>query len=78
MRRCVHRGVDLIITTEKDAVRFPVPSEADVPVYYLRIEVKILEGEEVWERCVERIAQRIPKAAEDWTEERLLEGDIVE
>lgn len=77
MRRCVHRGVDLIITTEKDAVRFPVPSEADVPVYYLRIEVKILEGEEVWERCVERIAQRIPKAAEDWTEERLLEGDIV-
>ncbi|MGJ8695798.1 MAG: tetraacyldisaccharide 4'-kinase [Verrucomicrobiaceae bacterium] len=77
MTRCVNRGVEMIITTEKDAVRFPVPSEADVPVFYLRIEVKILEGEEVWERCVERIAQRVAKAPEDWTEERLLVGDVV-
>lgn len=77
MRRCVDRGVEMIITTEKDAVRFPVPSEADVPVYYLRIEVKILENEEVWERCVDRICQRPNKEAPDWAEERLLEGDIV-
>ncbi len=72
MKRCLDRGVDMIITTEKDAVRFPMPSEADVPVYYLRIEVKILEGEEVWERCVERISQRVAKSPEDWTEERLM------
>lgn len=77
MRRCVDRGVEMIITTEKDAVRFPVPSEADVPVYYLRIEVKILENEEVWQRCVDRICQRPNKQAPDWAEERLLEGDIV-
>ncbi|MEJ6567810.1 MAG: tetraacyldisaccharide 4'-kinase [Akkermansiaceae bacterium] len=72
MKRCVNRGVEMIITTEKDAVRFPVPSEADVPVYYLRIEVKILDGEEVWERCVERICQRVERSSHDWTEERLM------
>jgi tetraacyldisaccharide 4'-kinase len=72
MYRCLTRGVDMIVTTEKDAVRFPVPSEPDIPIYYLRIEVKILEGEEVWERCVERICQRVVREPEDWAENRLL------
>jgi hypothetical protein len=53
-------------------VRFPRPDEIDVPIYFLRIEVKILDGEEVWERCVERICQRVEREPEDWAEERLL------
>ncbi len=71
MDRCVNRGVDMIVTTEKDAVRFPRPDKLDVPIYYLRIEVKILEGEEVWQRCLERICQRVSREPEDWAEERL-------
>ena len=55
MRRCVRRDIDLIVTTEKDAVRFIKPTELDVPVYFLRIEVDILEGHEVWEKLVDRI-----------------------
>ena len=43
------------MTTEKDAVRFIKPKELDVPVYFLRIEVDILKGQEVWERLVDRI-----------------------
>lgn len=62
MRRCVRRDIDLIVTTEKDAVRFITPSELDVPVYFLRIEVDILEGEEVWERLVSRICGQKPAA----------------
>lgn len=62
MRRCVRRDIDLIVTTEKDAVRFIEPSELDVPVYFLRIEVDILEGEEVWERLVSRICGPKPVA----------------
>lgn len=69
--RCITRGVDMIVTTEKDAVRFPFPEEMNVPIYYLRIEVKILDGEEVWERCVERICQRVAREPEDWAEERI-------
>jgi len=55
MRRCVERDIELIITTEKDAVRFKRPKELDVPVYFLRIEVDILEGQDVWDKLVDRI-----------------------
>lgn len=55
MQRCADRAMDLIVTTEKDAVRFPEPSELDVPVYFLRIEVQILSGHNAWKLLVDRI-----------------------
>ena len=55
MRRCVRRDADIIVTTEKDAVRFPRPAEMDVEVYFLRIEVDILSGQDVWERLVDQV-----------------------
>jgi tetraacyldisaccharide 4'-kinase len=45
----------LILTTEKDAVRFPRPAELDVPVFFLRIEVEILEGHDLWEKLIDRL-----------------------
>ena len=54
MKRCMRRDADIIVTTEKDAVRFPKPTELDVEVYFLRIEVDILSGSEVWEKLVSR------------------------
>jgi len=60
MQRCVERDMDMILTTEKDAVRFPRPSSIDVPVYFLRIEVKILKGQEVWDAMIERICTPQP------------------
>lgn len=55
MQRCVERDMELIVTTEKDAVRFPRPGSIDVPVYFLRIEVEILKGREVWDDLVGRL-----------------------
>ena len=55
MQRCVERDMEMIVTTEKDAVRFPKPTSVDVPVYFLRIEVEILKGGEVWEDLISRI-----------------------
>ena len=60
MQRCVDRDMELIVTTEKDAVRYPRPEEIDVPVYFLRIEVEILQGHDVWERLVEMICAPAP------------------
>ncbi len=60
MQRCVERDMDLIVTTEKDAVRFPRPASIDVPVYFLRIEVKILKGQEVWDELVGRVCNPEP------------------
>jgi tetraacyldisaccharide 4'-kinase len=60
MHRCVERDMELIVTTEKDAVRFPRPQSIDVPVYFLRIEVEILKGQEIWDRLIDRLCNPPP------------------
>lgn len=56
IQRCIERDMQLIITTEKDAVRFPRPKQLDIPIYFLRIEVALLKGADVWEDMVERLS----------------------
>ncbi len=60
MQRCVERDMELILTTEKDAVRFPRPTDLDVPVYFLRIEVQILNGHGAWEGLLDRLSHPPP------------------
>lgn len=60
MQRCVERDMEMIVTTEKDAVRFPRPASIDVPVYFLRIEVHLLSGQDVWERMIDHICKPQP------------------
>ena len=55
LQRCVRRDVSAVITTEKDAVRLPVLDNPEVPIYFLRVEIEILNGQETWEQCVQRI-----------------------
>ena len=55
VERCADRAVDLIVTTEKDAVRFPRLASVAVPVYYLRIEIEILRGAENFHDAVAHI-----------------------
>ncbi|MAS95512.1 MAG: tetraacyldisaccharide 4'-kinase [Verrucomicrobiales bacterium] len=52
---CVESDVDMIITTEKDAVRFPRLARMDVPIYFLRVEIGILSNEESFDQCIARI-----------------------
>ena len=44
-----------VVTTEKDAVRFPAFEKTLLPVYFLRIEIEILRGGEALDECVGRI-----------------------
>ncbi len=46
---------DLILTTEKDAVRFPKLERRDLPVLFLRVEIDILSGQETFNDCITRI-----------------------
>lgn len=48
-------GADIIVTTEKDAVRIPKLDRCDVPLYFLRIEIDILSGRESFDQCISRI-----------------------
>ena len=45
-------GADMIVTTEKDAVRMPRPDDLPIPILYLRIEIRFNKGLEEFERCV--------------------------
>ncbi len=63
MQRCVERDMELIVTTEKDAVRFPRPASIDVPVVFLRIEVEILKGRDIWDDLIHRLCH-VPPAFE--------------
>lgn len=60
MQRCIERDLSMMLTTEKDAVRFPRPESIDVPVYFLRIEVRILSGREHWDEMLDRLCHVEP------------------
>ncbi len=51
-------GADAIITTEKDAVRFPKIERRDVPIYFLRVDIELLSGTEDFNDCISRICFR--------------------
>jgi tetraacyldisaccharide 4'-kinase len=61
LSRAVRRDLDFIVTTEKDSVRFPYAMEnLDVPIYYLRVEIEILNGHDGWAALVGRLCERQP------------------
>jgi tetraacyldisaccharide 4'-kinase len=60
MNRCLRRDLEMIVTTEKDAVRMPRLTDGPVPIYFLRVEIEIISGQETWEHCVGRICRPQP------------------
>ena len=58
IRRCARRNLDAVITTEKDAVRIPRIMNPEIPVFYMRVEIEILAGQESWERFVSRLTEQ--------------------
>lgn len=57
--RCLRRDLSAVVTTQKDAVRFP-KLDFPLPIYFMRVEIEILNGQETWEECVRRICQPPP------------------
>ena len=52
------RQARAIITTQKDAVRFPKLDRRDLPIYFMRVEIKILSGAKDFHDCVQKICFR--------------------
>ena len=48
-------GAEMIVTTEKDAVRIPRLLREDIEFYFLRMEIDILSGQENFDQCIKRI-----------------------
>ena len=54
MKSALSAGADALITTEKDIVRLPIESVQGLPVFYLKVGLQVLSGEEaMWERIGE-------------------------
>ncbi len=49
---------EALITTEKDAVRFPKIDRRDIPVYFMRVEIELLSGTESFHDCIARICYK--------------------
>lgn len=62
INRCIDRDLEMIVTTEKDSVRFPRLESSDIPIYFLRVEIGILSNEESFSECVNRICRPRPVA----------------
>ncbi len=58
VNRSKKRQALCIITTQKDAVRFPKIDRRDLPIYFMRVEIKILKGAKDFQDCVRQICFR--------------------
>jgi tetraacyldisaccharide 4'-kinase len=52
------RAAEIIITTQKDAVRFPKIDRRDLPIFFMRVEIKIVAGANDFQDCVRKICFR--------------------
>ena len=58
INRSKKRQAETIVTTQKDAVRFPKIDRRDLPIYFMRVEIKILRGADDFQDCVRKICFR--------------------
>ena len=58
INRSKKRQAEMIITTQKDAVRFPKLDRRDLPILFMRVEIRIMSGAEDFADCVRKICFR--------------------
>src|SRR5215831_18645767 len=58
INRSKKRQAQSIITTQKDAVRFPKLDRRDLAIYFMRVEIRIVSGAADFHDCVRKICFR--------------------
>lgn len=59
----IQHGAEAILTTEKDAVRFPFIERRDIPIIFMRVEIEMFSGEEEFMDWISRICFKNHRAA---------------
>ncbi len=57
IERCLRRDLEYLVTTEKDIVRFPAMKKQDIPIIFMRVEIEILRGQEVFDNMIRLITE---------------------
>ncbi|MBI2742664.1 MAG: tetraacyldisaccharide 4'-kinase [Chlamydiales bacterium] len=55
--RCKQRGADLLVCTEKDAVKLPRALELSLPIKSLEVEIQWTAGQADWQECIKKIVR---------------------
>ncbi len=55
INRSKKRQAEVIVTTQKDSVRFTKLDRRDLPIYFMRVEIKLLSGAKDFNDCVRQI-----------------------
>lgn len=55
INRTIARGGTALLTTEKDSVRFPRVDRRDLPVYFLRVEIRLLDPTQSFDKIVRQL-----------------------
>jgi tetraacyldisaccharide 4'-kinase len=58
INRSKKRQAEAIITTQKDAVRFPKLDRRDLAIFFMRVEIRIVRGARDFQDCVRQICFR--------------------
>ncbi|MCX8108175.1 MAG: tetraacyldisaccharide 4'-kinase, partial [Verrucomicrobiae bacterium] len=58
INRSKKRQATMVVTTQKDAVRFPRLDRRDLPICFIRVEIKIVRGARDFQECVRQICFR--------------------
>ncbi|MCK4564098.1 MAG: tetraacyldisaccharide 4'-kinase [Verrucomicrobia bacterium] len=63
INQSIKSGAEAILTTEKDAVRFPFIERLDIPIWFMRVEIEMFTGEEEFMDWISRICFKNHRAA---------------
>ena len=56
---CENDGAEVLLCTEKDQVKLPSSLSLALRVAFLKIQLEVVEGEDVWRKLLSRIDQEI-------------------
>ncbi len=59
--RCLERGCDIIICSEKDWVKLPMDLDLPISLGFLKAELKVVSGKERYEHLLEKVQTLLPK-----------------
>lgn len=63
INQSIRHGAEAILTTEKDAVRFPFVERRDIPIWFMRVEIEMFTGEEEFMDWISRICFKNHRSA---------------
>jgi len=63
--RCVERGCDILICSEKDGVKLPPHGNLPLPIGQLKAELQVVTGKEVYQTLLRSIQKRMKHEAVD-------------